>query len=384
METEKTKMQDTENTVECELDKGKDWSDTDTDDAPDITKPFDPTQINISPKQDTLVNIIARLRNDEIDMNTEFQRHADLWNNAKMSRFIESILIRFPIPSFYFDASNDDKWLIVDGLQRLSSIKKFVIDKKLRLSGLEYLNEQKGKTFDELHRSFQRRIDECPITTFQIMPGTPDEVKYSVFRRINTGGLVLNNQEIRNAMAKPRERKFLVQLAADPNMVSTMGDQSKRMADQELVLRFIAFYTQDYLKSKKNIAAFLDEALKYISERTDAELDNLGCLFRRSLKYSHEMFKEFAFMKRSDEKAGKRRRKNATLFEVWTVCLAKLNDKDADLLIERREQVIEKQNTLLDPGKDFYRSISLATQKRDHVKIRYAAIDSLIKEVLDA
>jgi hypothetical protein len=59
-----------------------------------------------------------------------------------MSRLIESILIRFPLPAFYFDATNDDKWLVVDGLQRLSSIRKFVVEKNtsenLRLRGLEY------------------------------------------------------------------------------------------------------------------------------------------------------------------------------------------------------------------------------------------------------
>ncbi|MEA1969475.1 MAG: DUF262 domain-containing protein [Thermodesulfobacteriota bacterium] len=70
-------------------------------------------------------NIIERLKLDEIDMNTDFQRHADLWTSAKMSRLIESILIRFPLPAFYFDVSDDDNWLIVDGLQRLSSIRKF-------------------------------------------------------------------------------------------------------------------------------------------------------------------------------------------------------------------------------------------------------------------
>jgi len=181
-------------------------------DAPMMEDPFNPAEIKIISKQDTLRNLIERLRHDEIDMNTDFQRHAELWDTQKMSRLIESILIRFPLPAFYFDASLDDKWLIVDGLQRLSSIRKFVLeksDKKLRLRGLEYLKEFNGKPFDELHRNYQRRIDECPVTLFLIQPGTPEKVKYSIFRRINTGGLVLTDQEIRNAMAKPEIREYL-------------------------------------------------------------------------------------------------------------------------------------------------------------------------------
>ncbi len=92
----------------------------------DVGVPFNPAQINITPKQDSLRNLIERLKNDEIDMNTDFQRNADLWGGRQMSRLIESIMIRFPLPAFYFDASDDDKWLIVDGLQRLSSIKNLL------------------------------------------------------------------------------------------------------------------------------------------------------------------------------------------------------------------------------------------------------------------
>ena len=102
-------------------------------------------------------------------MNTDFQRHAELWNSPKMSRLIESILIRFPLPAFYFDASDENNWLIVDGLQRLSTIRKFVIDKKLRLNGLEFLTDLNGKTFDKLHRQYQRRIEECPVTVYMIL-----------------------------------------------------------------------------------------------------------------------------------------------------------------------------------------------------------------------
>ncbi len=162
-------------------------------------------------------NLIERLRNDEIEMDTDvyFQRHPEIWDSTRMSRLIESILIRFPLPAFYFDASNDDKWLIIDGLQRLSSVRKFVVDNALRLHGMEYLTEFEKKRYGDLSRTYTRRIDECPVTLFLVQPDTPDEVKYSIFRRINTGGMTLNNQQIRNAMAKPQIRTFLRRLASD-------------------------------------------------------------------------------------------------------------------------------------------------------------------------
>ena len=89
----------------------------------DLNDPFDPKEIDIQVQQTTMNGLIDRLSHDEIDLNPDFQRSADLWKNEIKGRLIESLLIRFPIPAFYFDASNEEKWQIVDGLQRLSTIK---------------------------------------------------------------------------------------------------------------------------------------------------------------------------------------------------------------------------------------------------------------------
>lgn len=352
-----------------------------TNEETSMSDPFDPIQIQIQSKPDTLRNIIERLKHNEIDMNTEFQRHGDLWTPAKMSRLIESILVRFPIPAFYFDSSNDDKWLIVDGLQRLSAIKRFVVDKKLKLSGLEYL-DLKGKTYDELPRQYKRRIDECPITLFQIMPGTPKEVKYSIFRRINTGGLILNNQEIRNAMAKQPERDFLQKLTSNTYLIQSIGDQSRRMADQELVLRFIAFYNHDFITSKKSISIFLDEALDFISNANDSELLSIENIFNETIKTCYEIFGEYAFEKHTPSTNSRRKRKSATLFEVWMVSIAVLSTEQKNKLISNKEQIINNFAELITKP-DFSRSISLATQKHEHVQIRYSEIEKIIEDVLN-
>lgn len=353
-----------------------------------MKEPFNPNEINIVAKQDTLRNIIERLKNNEIDMNTDFQRHVDLWDPNKMSRLIESILIRFPLPAFYFDATDDENWLVVDGLQRLSSIRKFIIEEdnkeKLYLRGLEYISELEGKPYSELPRTFKRRIDECPVTLFLIQPGTPDEVKYSIFRRINTGGLVLNNQEIRNAMAKPGIRKYLEDLAKDDFLIKTIGDQSKRMVDQELVLRFMAFHTMDYLKSTKNITTFLDDMMDKLKKSDSRELRNLDADFREAMKRCWEIFENSAFEKKTDNSNSRRIRKNSTLFEVWSVSLAALTEADAQKLIAKREIVQEKHISLMTDDNEYFRSITFSTQKKDYYKKRHEKVQKLIKEVLDA
>ena len=372
-------MDDTEIKEEIEMEKEiEDQSDGPSD--PIMSDPFDPTKIQIQSKPDTMRNIIERLKRDEIDMNTDFQRHADLWTAAKMSRLIESILIRFPLPAFYFDVSDDDNWLIVDGLQRLSSIRKFAVDKKLKLSGLEYLHPLKGKSYDDLPRQYKRRIDECPITMFQIMPGTPKEVKYSVFRRINTGGLVLNNQEIRNALAKDKERGFLQKLTQNKYLLKSIGDQSRRMTDQELILRFIAFYKSDFVVSKMSIATFLDTAMGRLAKINESSLDKIEDTYNEAIKTCYSIFGEYAFEKKTIDDL-KRKRKNSTLFEVWMVSVARLDENQRAQLVERNKKVKKKFSDLI-KDEEFYRSISLATQKHDHVKTRYKKIEHLIQEVL--
>jgi len=350
----------------------------------DMQDPFNPSEINIISKPDTLHNIIERLKYDEIDMNTDFQRHAELWGNPKMSRLIESILIRFPLPAFYFDASDDDKWLIVDGLQRLSAIRKFVIDKKMTLRGLEYLTDFNGKKYDELHRTYIRRIDECPVTLFLIQPGTPEAVKYSIFRRINTGGLVLTDQEIRNAMAKPAIRKYLEELASYEYLKRTIGDQSRRMVDQELVLRYLAFKFMDYEQSKKNISTFLDEMIEKLRNSSSAELDLYRESFQTALYRCWQIFGPAAFEKRVNDQDSRRRRKNSTLFEVWTNALAALSESEINTLNERKEELVQKDLDLMANNNDYFKSITYSTQKKDHFRLRRDNVAKIIREVLDA
>ena len=262
-----------------------------------IDKPFDPKKVDISTKSMILEAIFRRLRNNEIDLNTPFQRGPDLWDKTKQSRLIESILVNLPLPAFYFDGSDDNKWLVVDGLQRLSAFKNYVVDKSLKLQGLEFLTQFNGFAFDDLPRELQRRIEEHEITVYIINPGTPQDVKFNLFRRINTAGLFLTPQEIRHALNQGIPADFVRDLAELPEF-KRYRINPKRMLDRDFVTRFIAFYIHKPQEYKPDLDTFLHNSMAKLSEFSELERETIKKDFKKALKAAWEIFGNDAFRKR--------------------------------------------------------------------------------------
>lgn len=149
-----------------------------------VPEPLDPTRLSISTKTPTVALVIKRMVRDEIVLNPNFQRNADIWDSTRQSRLIESLLLRIPLPAFYMAADRDNRWQVVDGFQRLCSIESFVLNKTFELRGLEYLTQFERCTYDDLPRDMRRRIDETTLTFHVINAGTPPEVMLNVFKRV--------------------------------------------------------------------------------------------------------------------------------------------------------------------------------------------------------
>ena len=323
---------------------------------------FVPALVNIAPFTQNVSNLMERLSNGEIDLNPAFQRRKDLWDNEKQSRLIESLMLRIPIPSFYFDMVSEEAWKVIDGLQRLTEFQNYLVGEekqtesagktggKRKFKGLQYLKDFNGKTFDELPRQYIRRIKEAQVIVFGVQKGTPENVVYNIFQRINTGGLKLEPQEIRNALYHGPASALAKKLAEREEFLEATQYAIKpdRMADQEYVIRFMAFTKLDYqIKYKDDIDAFLIMTMKEVK---DSDLKHIEYNFLKVMRYAKEIFGDYAFRKVSDR--GRRGPINKALFELISVCFSELTEEQLDKIVIKREEFL-KQYTKLFQEKEF-------------------------------
>lgn len=342
-------------------------------------RPFDPSKIDVDMRTMELSSIITRLKYREINMDTDFQRKSGLWSNVQKSQLIESLLLRIPIPAFYFDGGIKDNWLIIDGLQRITALKEFVVDGTLKLTGLEFFQDLEGMKFKELPRAFVRRIEETNIVAYIVKGGTPPNVKYNIFKRINTGGLELKPQEIRHALYQGRATKICKKLAKLPEFqtATTYSIRDDRMMDQEFVLRFVAvcyYGTDKYDGVPDN---YLNGAMEYLNLRDCAEEENIEEQFKRVMLASKNIMGKYAFRKLGEN--GIRRPINKAIYEAWCRSLFCMEDSELETLEENSGEVYKRFFTLCDNS--VFLQIIKASDKKSFL-MRFSYIDNMLKEVL--
>lgn len=352
----------------------------------EIVEPFNPKDVDIISQPMVISNIVEQLKYEDILLEPDFQRHPDLWSPKQQSRLIESLIIKIPLPTFYFDSTKDDKLIVVDGLQRLYAIKRFMVLEKedperLVLTDLEYLQEYEGKIFEELPPGIQRRIKSQTLTAYIIRPGTPDKVRTSIFTRINTGGLTLEPAEIKNSVYRGQAANLLKELAHSDEFIKATRNKidSSRMLDCEFVNRFLAFYLLGIKNYSGNLEDYLNNVMSRLQSESKSTIEKCRVDFLKAMKYSSDIFGDIAFRKiNKDERYG---RINKPLYDSITVNLAKLSIDDCEKLLRKKNTLLVKYNILLKDQK-FVDIITSGTAAIINVKGRYKAIHKLFQEVL--
>jgi len=355
-----------------------------------INSPWDPSLIRVDAKVFSLRNILDMIDEGDLELAPDFQRR-NVWNPKQRSRLVESVLLRIPLPAFYFSADEDGKMLVVDGLQRLSAIYDFVRsqsdNKRYKIDKLEYLQNEVGKKyFKELEGTlWARRIYSTQIIANVVDPQTPAQVKFDIFKRINTGGSPLNAQEIRHCMSKNRSRNFLKRLASTEIFNEATNhnllDQI-RMVDREVILRFCAFrliesIEQDYTPMD-TMDAFLTEMTRKIDfEVTDKQLEQLAKDFDLAMFNANKIFGQRAFRKWPKDN-NKAYPINRALFETWGNALA---DYDWETLKPHRGNIVRVAREMMLNDNEFLSAISTSTSTASKVNFRFTKVRKILTDI---
>jgi uncharacterized protein with ParB-like and HNH nuclease domain len=374
---------------------------TETEAAPD--NPYDPDSIKVQTKPFNIKLIYDMIESGDIDLNPDFQRNF-VWDNLQKSRLIESVLLRIPLPMFYFSEDNEGLITVVDGLQRLTTIKEFM-DNKFALRGLEYLKDScEGRYYSDKNKDgtpnnlngidpkYFRWFNMTQFTVNVIDPSSPAKVKYDIFRRINTGGKPLNNQEIRNCLASKNLRDILNEMTQLPEFkqATDYSIKSTRMEDQEVALRFICFYRY-YAEDASlnnyngNMEITLDDATEALNKLRKDDLRIYVHLFKRAMNNAKHLFGRYAFRKimlRHLQPGANKQLINKALFVSWSVLLAPFETKKIESNYST-QLLAEPLANSIEYDKDLFNYLSYGTNGKANLQKAFEAAKTIIQQNLN-
>ena len=224
-----------------------------------------------------------------------------VWNEARQSKFIESVILELPIPYIFIAtlpkeiADDEGRAEIVDGSQRIRTLAFFMHD-KLRLSGLEKLDKLNGFCFSDLEISRQRKIKRQSIRVIELSDKADEQIRRDIFERINTGSDELKDMEKRKGIYTGPFYDFICECAELPEFKKVCPisrAKQRREEAQELVLRYFA-YCDTYQKFKHDVRKFLDAYLK--GYQHDFPKERMLQEFKSMIKFA-ENFLPFGFRK---------------------------------------------------------------------------------------
>ncbi|MEE4208010.1 MAG: DUF262 domain-containing protein [Parvularcula sp.] len=294
-------------------------------------------QINTFGADYTIDGLVKRFDKGSI-FKPKFQRNY-VWSWPQASKFIESILLGLPIPSiFLYREEATQKHLIVDGLQRLTTLHAFQKgrfehnDRVFRLKDVK--NRYENKTLEDLDEDDQRRFEDSVIHAMIIQQMAPDDSNSSVFHifdRLNSNGTPLQAQEIRTAVYHGKFQQAIAELNDVGDWRDIFGPFNKRAKDQEMILRFFALWLkpQGYEKPMKG---FLNDFMSKNRNPSDDELKRWKLMFTETVSRANSALPEKPFRPT--------RTFNASVYESFMVAIARHPEASNQDIVEAYEKCV--------------------------------------------
>lgn len=336
----------------------------------EINAKYERGEIRIVTEQgrQSLTSIKDILGSGDYKLDPDYQRR-HRWTLERRSRLIESFIMNVPVPPVFFYEYEFGKFEVMDGLQRLTTLREFYSD-EFALIGLEFWTELDGLSYSQLPSTIKAGIDRRYLSSIVLLKetsqgaATPELLKRLVFGRINTGGVGLSPQELRNALYDGPMNRLCQKLAKDARLrrlwgipvdVEKLIDDAPRHADEpdiyddkllepwrdmtdvELVLRFFA-NRQRMISQRGNIRDYLDRYLQAANEFSEPVRNELATLFLDTLELAELAFGENAFRRPLPKGNGWGVAPSKSIFDSLMNVLSRLLPH-RDALIARSEEI---------------------------------------------
>lgn len=323
----------------------------------------------------TVFEVVRRIRDEQFVMDPDFQRDF-IWDIYKQSKLIESMVMRIPLPVFYLAERDDGKTVVVDGLQRLTTFRRYLGDEFV-LKGLELAGELNGKSFTQLPAKLRNRLEDTQLVLYLIDPKVPEQAKLDIFERVN-GGVPLTRQQMRNSIYNGEATRWLKRAVLSQEFIdATAGSlDASTMRDREFVNRFAAFSVlgvEGYLRG--DMDSFLANALRELN-RAPVRIPPLHESFLHSMRNNYEVFGAHAFRKHRSA-TDRRSVLNVAIFDVFSVIFARI---PVDIAAKYKEDLRAAFFSLME-NSDFLDAVSFSTNSTSKVRDRFLVAEDVLKGV---
>lgn len=326
---------------------------------------------------DFTISTIETLLREKRIVVPEFQRKY-VWTRAQASKLIESLIIQCPIPVIYLDQEDDGTLLVIDGNQRLMSVKLF-LENAFKLRGLTAFPDFNGLAFKDLDPRIRSHIENRTIRCITILKETHPQIKFDVFERLNTGAVQLNPQELRHGLFHGPLMELLDELGKYETWQTLAGIKSdKRMRGSELILRYFAL-TYNLEHYEKPLAHFLNKFARDNRKATNA--DELRDSFKLTVDGIYKIFGADAFRLFSNDGAADNNF-NAAVFDAQMVGFARSTAVADQITRDVRRKIISQYKALQNTP-EFTRAVTASTSDPPLVQTRIRLFRSLLNTLVN-
>ena len=322
-----------------------------------------------------LTDLASMFDEGSLKLDADWQR-GYVWTPQRASRLIESFLIDLPVPVIYLAENDDYELEVIDGLQRLTSIFDFLRN-RLKLTRLERRTDLNGRRFKDLEKSDQNKLRKSTLRTIEFHQTSDKNLKYLMFERLNTGGVALNEMEIRNCIYRGKLNDLIKELAQFKEFKESVNQKNihKRMKDRTLVLRFLAFYQMTYSKARQGLKAFFNDFCDAYRNPSEKQLNEFRNKFKYAMKTAFTVFGDRGFKLKLTSRSV-----NASIFQV--ICVS-FTDYDQGALTRSADAIRKAYSDLIKTDPHWVDCVSTSTSSYNRISYTFETWNERLKQVME-